>query len=84
MDTVIVLRAEGTVFRVPKFILAARSSVFQSMFEFPQPAPGSEAAMAEETIDGNPVVRLHDSAKEVEAFLGAILDSRYLSFTTYP
>ncbi|KAJ7446325.1 hypothetical protein FB451DRAFT_1537771, partial [Mycena latifolia] len=70
-DTV-VLRAEDRGFRVTKAILAARSSVFQAMFEFPQPTSD-----VDDTMDGSPVVLLHDSAVDVEAFLHAIFDSSY-------
>ncbi|KAJ6523160.1 hypothetical protein B0H19DRAFT_854030, partial [Mycena capillaripes] len=68
----LVLRAENSIFRVSKSMLAARSSVFQNMFEFPPPASGGDQVM-----DGSPVVRLHDSAADVEAFLRAIFDSSY-------
>ncbi|KAF7341313.1 BTB domain-containing protein [Mycena venus] len=77
-DSLVVLRAQERVFRVPKSILAARSPVFQSMFEFPQPVSGDDAmAGADEVMDGSPVIRLHDSPTEVEAFLRAIFDSNY-------
>ncbi|KAJ7886371.1 hypothetical protein B0H14DRAFT_3730600 [Mycena olivaceomarginata] len=77
-DTLVVLRAGESTFRVPKSILAARSSVFQSMFEFPQPvSDGDEMADSDDFVDGSPVIRLHDSPKEAEAFLRAIFDSRY-------
>ncbi|KAJ7112482.1 hypothetical protein C8R44DRAFT_711000 [Mycena epipterygia] len=68
----LVLRAEDSIFRVSQSILAARSSVFQSMFEFPQPTSDGD-----EMMDGSPVVRLHDAAAEVEPFLRAIFDSSY-------
>ncbi|KAJ7890381.1 hypothetical protein B0H13DRAFT_2531208 [Mycena leptocephala] len=71
-DTPVILRAEDRIFCVSKSILAARSTVFQSMFEFPQPATNGEDMM-----DGRPVVRLHDRAAEVESFLRAIFDSNY-------
>ncbi|KAJ7120698.1 hypothetical protein C8R43DRAFT_1241548 [Mycena crocata] len=71
-DALIVLRAEDRVFRVQKAILAARSPVFQAMFEFPQPI-----ADGDEITEGSPVVRLHDSADQVEPFLRAIFDSSY-------
>ncbi|KAJ7444440.1 hypothetical protein FB451DRAFT_75597 [Mycena latifolia] len=70
-DTLI-LRAEDKGFRVSKSVLAARSPVFQSMLEFPQPVSDGD-----EIMDGSPVVRLHDSAEDVEAFLRAIFDSSY-------
>ncbi|KAJ7861394.1 hypothetical protein B0H14DRAFT_2350040 [Mycena olivaceomarginata] len=51
-DSFVVLCAEDHIFRVPKSILAARSSVFQSMFEFPQPTSNrDEMADGEEMID---------------------------------
>ncbi|KAJ6583480.1 hypothetical protein DFH09DRAFT_1144604 [Mycena vulgaris] len=68
----LILRAENSIFRVTKSILAARSPVFQSMFEFPQPSSAGD-----EMMDGSPVVRLHDSATDVEPFLRAIFDSSY-------
>ncbi|KAJ7677049.1 hypothetical protein DFH06DRAFT_1169601 [Mycena polygramma] len=68
----LVLRAENSIFRVSKSMLAARSSVFESMIEFPP-----STADGDQMMDGSPVVRLHDSASEVEAFLRAIFDSSY-------
>ncbi|KAJ7134070.1 hypothetical protein C8R43DRAFT_894768 [Mycena crocata] len=59
-DDTVVLRAGKSAFRVTKSILAARSSVFQSMFEFPQPP----ATSGDATIDGKPVVTLHDDPEE--------------------
>jgi hypothetical protein len=67
----IVIRVENKIFRVSRGILAARSTVFNDMIAFPQPNSGET-----ETMDGSPVVRLHDSAEDVEAFLRAIYDSR--------
>jgi hypothetical protein len=72
-DTVIVIRAENKIFRVSGGILAARSSVFRDMSSFPQPKGGDT-----EQMDGIPIVRLHDSADDVEVFLRAIYDSRYV------
>ncbi|KAJ7112478.1 hypothetical protein C8R44DRAFT_797404 [Mycena epipterygia] len=70
----LILRAEDAIFRVTKSILAARSPVFQSMLEFPQPTSDD----GDETMEGLPVVRLHDSAAQVEPFLlRAIFDSSY-------
>ncbi|KAJ7652826.1 hypothetical protein DFH06DRAFT_1205807 [Mycena polygramma] len=68
----LVLRAEKSIFRVTKSILAARSPVFRDMLALPQP-PGHE----QEIIDGCPVVSLHDSAADVEVFLRAVFDSSY-------
>ncbi|KAF7291783.1 BTB domain-containing protein [Mycena chlorophos] len=69
----VVLRADDTVFRVSRSILAARSTVFRDMVAFPQPAAGTPDV---ETIDGIPVVRMFDSPEDVEPFLRAIFDSR--------
>ncbi|KAJ7259941.1 hypothetical protein B0H12DRAFT_1322341 [Mycena haematopus] len=68
----LVLRAENRIFRVSKAMLAARSSVFETMFEFPP-----STSHADQIMEGSPVVTLHDSAVEVEAFLRAIFDSSY-------
>ncbi|KAJ7137416.1 hypothetical protein C8R43DRAFT_611190 [Mycena crocata] len=70
-DTV-VIRAENKIFQVSRAVLAARSTVFRDMTSLPQP-PSSDT----ELIDGSPVVRLHDSAADVEAFLRAIFDASY-------
>ncbi|KAJ7032810.1 hypothetical protein C8F04DRAFT_958479 [Mycena alexandri] len=71
-DTIIVIRAENRIFRVSGGILAARSTVFRDMIGFPQPKGGDA-----EQFEGCPVVRLHDSAQDVEVFLRAIYDSSY-------
>jgi hypothetical protein len=74
-DADLILRAENTLFRVHSGILCARCSVFRDMVTFPQPDnPESD------TIDGNPVVRLHDLADEVEVFLRAVFDSRCVKY----
>ncbi|KAJ7464373.1 hypothetical protein FB451DRAFT_1263351 [Mycena latifolia] len=74
---VVVLRADTRIFRVFAAILKAQSSVFADMFTFPQPA---SAEM--ETMDGFPVVKLHDDSEEVEVFLKAIFDSSF--FMPFP
>ncbi|KAJ7434049.1 hypothetical protein B0H11DRAFT_2119599 [Mycena galericulata] len=84
-DATLILRAENSLFRVSKSVLAARSSVFRDMLSFPQTAmqieDGSGASMGEgeeeEHMDGCPVVRLHDSAADVTYFLRAIFDSSF-------
>ncbi|KAJ6593398.1 hypothetical protein B0H19DRAFT_976114, partial [Mycena capillaripes] len=70
--TMVVLKAEDKIFHVPKWLLAARSSVFRHMFEFPQPTNDEV-----EIIEGSPVVTLYDTADAAEAFLRALLDSSY-------
>ncbi|KAJ6472667.1 hypothetical protein C8R47DRAFT_1054010 [Mycena vitilis] len=69
---IIVIQAQEKIFRVLGGILAARSSVFHDMIALPQP-PNSDI----ERIEGCPVVRLQDSAEDVEVFLRAIYDSSY-------
>ncbi|KAJ7433476.1 hypothetical protein FB451DRAFT_1313889 [Mycena latifolia] len=69
----LVIRAEKKLFRVSKSLLAARSTVFQDMVAFPQPAGDDDT----EFIDGSPVVTLYDAATDVEVLLRAIFDSSY-------
>ncbi|KAF7305653.1 BTB domain-containing protein [Mycena chlorophos] len=82
----LILRAENSVFRVSKGVLAARSSVFKDMLAFD--SMGADGAEGDETMEGCPVVRLHDTAAEVEVFLRAIFDSSFFepppSKTTLP
>ncbi|KAJ6456766.1 hypothetical protein C8R47DRAFT_996120, partial [Mycena vitilis] len=68
------IRADNKIFKVTKSIVATRSSVFRDMVAFPQ--PGTPNDFGGEKIDGCAVVVLHDSARDVEAFLRAIFDSR--------
>ncbi|KAK7024854.1 hypothetical protein R3P38DRAFT_3193769 [Favolaschia claudopus] len=49
-----------------------KSSVFADMFAFPQPASSDV-----ETMDGVPVVTVHDNSAEMEDFLKAIFDSDF-------
>lgn len=69
---IIVIRAENKIFRVSGGVLTARSTVFRDMIALPQ-----LTTCDTEQIDGFPVVRLHDAARDVEVFLRAIYDSRY-------
>ncbi|KAJ7031834.1 hypothetical protein C8F04DRAFT_1396987 [Mycena alexandri] len=69
---VIILRADTHIFRVFAAILKAQSSVFADMFTFPQP-PSADM----ESIDGFPVVEVHDKPEDVEIFLKAIFDSSF-------
>ncbi|KAJ7639614.1 hypothetical protein DFH06DRAFT_1099062 [Mycena polygramma] len=68
----VVLRAQGRIFRVFAATLKQKSSVFADMFTFPQP-PSADV----ETMDGVPVVTLHDDPAELEVFLRAIFDSDF-------
>ncbi|KAJ7753403.1 hypothetical protein DFH07DRAFT_941300 [Mycena maculata] len=69
-DGSIVIQAGNSQFRVHRGILAARSPVFQDMLSFPQPPDA-------ELVDGCPIVRLHDSATDVTAFLKAIFEPEF-------
>ncbi|KAJ7768517.1 hypothetical protein B0H16DRAFT_1882338 [Mycena metata] len=69
---VVILRADTRIFRVFTAILKAQSSVFADMFTFPQP-PSADM----ESMDGFPLVRLHDKPEDLEAFLQAIFDSSF-------
>ncbi|KII86150.1 hypothetical protein PLICRDRAFT_700276 [Plicaturopsis crispa FD-325 SS-3] len=69
-DGNVIVQAESTLFRIYKGILQARSSVFNDMFSFPQPSD-------QETIEGCPIVLVHDSAPDMAVFLKAIYDSGF-------
>ncbi|KAJ7639612.1 hypothetical protein DFH06DRAFT_1001814 [Mycena polygramma] len=69
---VVILRAQTRTFRVFVDILKEKSTVFADMFTFPQP-PSSGM----ETVDGVPVVIVHDDPAEMEVFLKAIFDSNF-------
>ncbi|KAJ6478047.1 hypothetical protein C8R47DRAFT_984428, partial [Mycena vitilis] len=71
---VVILRAQTRTFRVFVDILKEKSSVFADMFTLPQPLA---APSGMETIDGVPVVNVHDDPVEMEAFLKAIFDSAF-------
>ncbi|KAJ7197667.1 hypothetical protein GGX14DRAFT_574140 [Mycena pura] len=71
-DGSLLIKAEEKLFRVSKCLLAVRSMVFKDMLSLP-PMPDGEM----ELIDGIPVVTLPDSAKDVEVFLRAIIDSSF-------
>jgi hypothetical protein len=66
-DGNIVLRADDTVFRLYKGILAANSSVFHTMLELPQ-----SAVNYEEMYEDCPLVNMSDSAYEMREFLKAM------------
>jgi hypothetical protein len=64
----LVIRAQTTLFRIPRAILAARSPIFADMLSIPQPSDS-------EKLDGCPVVEIPDSAADATVFLKAIFDS---------
>jgi hypothetical protein len=73
-DGTLVIRAENTLFRVSRGILASQSDVFKDMVSVPQP-PSTDA----ETFEGCAVVYVHDTAEDMERFLRTILDIRCVS-----
>jgi hypothetical protein len=74
-DGSVVLQAESTLFRVHKSQLARRSVVFSDMFTLPQPVVStSHATFSDESYEGCPVVRLHDTAADVANLLLALYD----------
>ncbi|KAG2125023.1 hypothetical protein DEU56DRAFT_873160 [Suillus clintonianus] len=88
-DGSIVLRAENTLFRVHKSQLARHSAFFRDLFSLPQPSAGS-ATSSSSTVVGNrkpalqidttnetegcPVLRLYDTAEDVENLITALYD----------
>lgn len=76
-DGSLVVKAQGKIFRISKCLLAARSIVFKQIFSMP-PLPDNEM----ELIEGVPVVTLPDPADDVEVFLRAIMDSRYVGIVS--
>ncbi|KAJ7464369.1 hypothetical protein FB451DRAFT_1370182 [Mycena latifolia] len=74
---VVILRAQTRIFRVFVAILKEKSSVFADMFAFPQP-PSSDM----ETMEGSPVVTVHDDPEDMEVFLKAMFDAEF--FITPP
>lgn len=71
-DGSVVLRAEGTLFRVHISQLVRRSLFFRDLFSLPQPA--KDAAGLDGTFDGCPLLVLHDSAEDLSNLLKALYD----------
>ncbi|KAJ7608513.1 hypothetical protein DFH06DRAFT_1248240 [Mycena polygramma] len=69
-DASLVLQASNRLFRVSGGLLCARSPVFRDILSIPQPEN-------EPTIEGCPVVILHDSPDDTEYFLRAVFDSGF-------
>ncbi|KDQ62527.1 hypothetical protein JAAARDRAFT_121290 [Jaapia argillacea MUCL 33604] len=67
-NVVLLTEQDGVAFKVHGGVLARHSEIFQSMFEFPQPAWNSE------TFDGCPVVRMHDIPLELSNLIQALYD----------
>ncbi|KAI0085765.1 hypothetical protein BDY19DRAFT_1075826 [Irpex rosettiformis] len=73
-DGSVVLVAENTAFRVHTSILAQNCEIFRDMDAIPKPEVVDDS---EEVYEGCPVIRLHDSATDLEHFLKAIYNFRY-------
>lgn len=71
-DGNIVLEAEGNQFRVHRSILANHSSIFEDMFAMPQPSATNES----ELVEGCPVVKLSDTAADLQYVLKALCHRR--------
>lgn len=63
---------ESKLFRVHQTILANHSEVFASLFEVPQPA-------GEFSLEGCPIVVLHDNENDFEDLLHAVYNPSYVS-----
>ncbi|KAJ7159360.1 hypothetical protein C8R43DRAFT_1178299 [Mycena crocata] len=74
-ETLIVIRAQKSLFRVSRNTLALQSPIFADMLRVPQP---SDAEM----MDGIPVVEIQDTAEDATVFFRAIFDSSF--FEAYP
>jgi BTB/POZ domain len=73
-DGSVILQADSTLFRVHKSQLSRRSVIFSDMFTLPQPVTTTHATLADETYEGCPNVKLHDSAEDVANLLLALYD----------
>lgn len=74
----IVLRAENTLFRVHKSLLARHSGFFHDLFTLPQPEADakslSRSVHSSGDIEGCQVLRLHDAPEDVANLLTALVD----------
>jgi hypothetical protein len=78
-DGSVILQAELILFRVHKSQLSRRSIVFSDMFALAQPpVMTTHATLADETYEGCPVVKLYDSAEDVENLLLALYDGPFV------
>lgn len=66
-DGSIVLWIEDTLFRVHQTVLSNNSEIFSTLFSLPQ----SEDSIPD-SIEGCPVVQLHDRAEDFSGFLSAL------------
>ena len=70
-DGSVVLQVETTQFRVHWGVLSLHSTFFRDMRGLPQPAQ-------EHSIDGCPVIELHDSVTDVQHLLNALYNPSVL------
>lgn len=72
----IVLRAENTLFRVHKSLLARHSGFFHDLFTLPQPETDAKSLPVHSVggIEGCEVLRLHDAPEDVANLLTALVD----------
>lgn len=66
-DGNIIIQAEQRQFKIHRGVLIAQSSVFGDMFSLPQPLSGEQ-----EAVEGCPVVRVSDSAIDIDIALRAL------------
>ncbi|KAI0342995.1 hypothetical protein BDW22DRAFT_1356551 [Trametopsis cervina] len=74
VDGSVVLQAEQTRFRVHMSVLSRRSLFFHDMFSLPQPPSQPSTSSDTSTVDGCPLVILHDSAHDLANLLIAFYD----------
>jgi len=74
-DCGLIVRVGNVLFRISREMLAARSPVFADMLAFTQPDDA-------ETVDGCPIVVLHDAPEEVAVFFKALFNHDF--FHPYP
>ncbi|KAJ7350759.1 hypothetical protein DFH08DRAFT_695625 [Mycena albidolilacea] len=76
-DGSIILQARGTQFRVYWGVLAQQSSFFRDMQSLPQPPD-------QPSVDGCPVIELHDDVADVEYLLKALFVSTFIAQAALP
>jgi hypothetical protein len=84
-DGSVILQADSILFRVHKSQLSRRSVIFSDMFTLPQPAvTTTHATLADESYEGCPIVKLHDSAEDVANLLLALYDGPCVLVSSAP
>ncbi|KAJ3532844.1 hypothetical protein NMY22_g7579 [Coprinellus aureogranulatus] len=77
-DGNIIIQAGNLQFKIHKGVLTKQSTVFADLFQIPHPVD-------EPTLDGCPIVEVHDSAEDVEhALLAVYGDPEHLGTTGKP